>query len=203
MTTEEVIERGLVPSPGGWEAPKGSRPGRSWMPEYARAAPERVPWWVRLWSKTPLVDRFADEWIWRHGGYLVLPPDHPLSQRYGPAEYEALTGMSKAQYERELLDVAREEFETGSHDVLVSLEQVDVVIDGEGVDTRIVVLFGLADRPGQRFGFATALWPSPHPDDYEGTPEWGWLLPEFVRIAIEHDEGIDGQPDAQGIVWLT
>jgi RimJ/RimL family protein N-acetyltransferase len=38
-----------------------------------------MPWWVRLWYHSPLIDRYAYEWMWFHGGFLVFPPDHPLS----------------------------------------------------------------------------------------------------------------------------
>src|SRR5437773_746201 len=73
-------------------------------------APDSVPWWVRVWSRVPLIDRFADEWMWFHGGFLVVPPDHPLFNTYGPEEYEALTGMPRAEYERQLVEFARESF---------------------------------------------------------------------------------------------
>jgi hypothetical protein len=127
----------------------------------------------------------------------------PMSRKYGPAEYEVLTGVSQERYGRDLLDVARKAFEPGAHDVVASLEHISIAIDGEGADTRIVVLFEVSDRPGRRFGDAWSLWPSPHPDDYEGTPEWGWLLPEFLRIDIERPGSLDGEPDAQGVIWVS
>jgi hypothetical protein len=29
--------------------------------------------------RIPLVDRFALQWMWKPGGFLVFPPDHPFS----------------------------------------------------------------------------------------------------------------------------
>ena len=39
----------------------------------------RMPMWARLWYMTPLVDRFAYEWMWWHG-YWGIPaaPENPL-----------------------------------------------------------------------------------------------------------------------------
>lgn len=63
------------PSPAGWIGPGGRRPGWDWVPrDGALARPERMPWWVRLWYGTPFMDRLASEWMWRHGGFDVLPP---------------------------------------------------------------------------------------------------------------------------------
>ena len=68
-------ETEAVPSPGGWRPPPGSRPAWQWTPpDGLRARLERVPAWVRLWYKTPLVDRYACTWMWHHGGWDVLPP---------------------------------------------------------------------------------------------------------------------------------
>jgi len=36
-----------------------------------------VPWWVRAWYKTPLIDRYAHAWMWGHGGWEVHPPFAP------------------------------------------------------------------------------------------------------------------------------
>lgn len=64
-----------VPSPGGWEPPSGVRPGWDWLPPHG-ATPRlhAVPWWVRIWYRTPIVDRFAHLWMWDHGGFAVVPP---------------------------------------------------------------------------------------------------------------------------------
>ncbi len=63
----------LERSPGTWEAPKGERPGWSWLPPSgARAMTRRMPKWARLWYMAPLVDRFAYEWMWWHG-YWGIP----------------------------------------------------------------------------------------------------------------------------------
>ena len=65
-----------VPSPAGWVAPAGQRPGWDWLPEYGASPNLRaVPRWVRVWFRTPLIDRYAYEWMWWHGGWSVLVPD--------------------------------------------------------------------------------------------------------------------------------
>ena len=64
-----------LPSPAGWTAPGGLRPGRNWSPPCGLLPrPERMPLWVRAWYHTPLLDRSAREWMWHHGGFDVLPP---------------------------------------------------------------------------------------------------------------------------------
>jgi hypothetical protein len=137
-----------------------------------------MPWWVRVWSRVPLIDRFADEWMWFHGRFLVVPPDHPLLKTYGPEEYEGLTGMPRAEYERQLVEFAQESFREDLPSGLM-LESVGIR------DTRLVVLFRLPDVPGRRFGWDSTVWPSPHPDDYEGTPERGDAVATFVDAAVE------------------
>jgi hypothetical protein len=74
-------ETEAVPSPAGWQPPDGARPGWSWLPpDGLRDRLDRVPRWVRLWFKTPLVDRYAHAWMWEHGGWDVLPPSASDSQ---------------------------------------------------------------------------------------------------------------------------
>lgn len=64
-----------VPSPGGWTAPAGVLPAWGWVPEPGIVPRlDRMPWWVRLWHGTPLVDRYAHAWMWQHGGWDVIPP---------------------------------------------------------------------------------------------------------------------------------
>lgn len=68
-------ETEAVPSPGGWRPPDDVLPAWSWAPpDGITARLDRVPAWVRLWYGTPLVDRYAQAWMWEHGGYDVLPP---------------------------------------------------------------------------------------------------------------------------------
>jgi hypothetical protein len=68
-----------VPSPGQWIVPTGQRPGWQWLPEYGASPNLRaMPRWVRIWYRTPLIDRYAYEWMWWHGGWDVLvPTDNP------------------------------------------------------------------------------------------------------------------------------
>jgi hypothetical protein len=63
-----------VPSPGGWIAPAGSRPGWSWAPDGLGLRLERMPWWVRVWMRIPVADRRAHVYRWHHGGFDVTPP---------------------------------------------------------------------------------------------------------------------------------
>jgi len=66
----------VVPSPGGWHPPPGTRPAWNWIPPEHGLSPrmDRVPWWVRLWYRAPILDRFAHAWMWDHGGWDVVPP---------------------------------------------------------------------------------------------------------------------------------
>src|ERR1700686_2680546 len=53
------------------------RAGRDWVPEGgAGERLDRMPRWVRLWSKDPLrsIGDF-DGWLWDHGGYDVEGPE--------------------------------------------------------------------------------------------------------------------------------
>ncbi|MGH3788341.1 MAG: hypothetical protein ACRDRG_17750 [Pseudonocardiaceae bacterium] len=41
-----------------------------------------APWWLRLWAKTPFIDRFAYPQLVRRGhGYLTPFPDFPNAER--------------------------------------------------------------------------------------------------------------------------
>lgn len=64
----------LVASPGGWLAPAGTRPGWDWTPPPGiTPRTDRMRWPVRLWARTPVLDRFAYAWMWSHGGFDVEP----------------------------------------------------------------------------------------------------------------------------------
>ncbi|CCH89198.1 protein of unknown function [Modestobacter italicus] len=69
-------------SPGGWVPPPGVLPGWNWLPPDHGVRPDlgRVPLWVRAWHRTPLIDRYAHVWMWRHGGLEILP------SQQGPAD---------------------------------------------------------------------------------------------------------------------
>lgn len=76
-----------VPSPGDWVAPAGKRPGWEWLPEHG-AVPNllAMPRWVRVWYRTPFLDRYAYEWMWWHGGWSVLVHGEPPSPPDGVRE---------------------------------------------------------------------------------------------------------------------
>jgi hypothetical protein len=58
-------------------APEGMRAGRDWVPEGgAGERLDRMPRWVRLWSKDPFRSiGDVDGWLWDHGGYDVEGPE--------------------------------------------------------------------------------------------------------------------------------
>ena len=67
-----------APSPSGWQPPPGCLPAWNWAPPAGlRPRFDRVPPWVRLWYRIPFIDRYAHAWMWRHGGWDVLPPSRP------------------------------------------------------------------------------------------------------------------------------
>jgi hypothetical protein len=71
-------------SPGGWEPPLGVRPMWNWTPlRGGTPRPDLMPWWVKVWYRTPFIDRWAHAWMWRHGGWEVEPPPGPSD---GPGE---------------------------------------------------------------------------------------------------------------------
>ena len=72
---EQRWAAGAIPSPGGWQPPSGSLPAWNWTPDDGiRPRFDRVPRWVRVCYGTPFADRYAHAWMWRHGGWDVLPP---------------------------------------------------------------------------------------------------------------------------------
>jgi hypothetical protein len=82
VTTPPAPER----SPGRWVAPAGTKPGWNWIPEGHGLHPRLgdVPVWVRLWYRTPFVDRWAHVWMWHHGGWEIRP--HPTEPGAGDRE---------------------------------------------------------------------------------------------------------------------
>jgi hypothetical protein len=72
LTAAPRPEPAYQPSPGAWTAPAGARPGWDWTPPAgAVPRPERMNPVVRLWARTPVLDRFALGWMWRHGGFDI------------------------------------------------------------------------------------------------------------------------------------
>lgn len=69
-------------SPGGWVPADGVKPAWNWTPPGGIVAKTHVmPTWLRVWYRTPLLDRFAHVWMWHHGFWWCLnagrspPPD--------------------------------------------------------------------------------------------------------------------------------
>lgn len=70
-----VLSAGHVLSPGGWTAPAGARPGWDWVPSGgAVVRTDLAPLWVRIVHELPWLDRYAAQWLWDHGGYVVRAP---------------------------------------------------------------------------------------------------------------------------------
>ena len=67
--------RGWIPSPGPWVPPSGVKPGDNWTPGRYGARPrtEVMPLWVRIWFRTPFLDRRARVYMWHHGFWAVPP----------------------------------------------------------------------------------------------------------------------------------
>jgi hypothetical protein len=59
--------------------------------------------------------------------------DDPLDQKCGPKEYEALTGIGKAEYERRCPDAAREAFAAQQARFLGAEVVVERAGDGTGI----------------------------------------------------------------------
>ena len=68
--TVQMIDR-WEQTPAGWVAPAGTLPAWNWIPAGHGLSPrlDRVPRWVRIWFRTPFIDRYAYVWMWHHGGW--------------------------------------------------------------------------------------------------------------------------------------
>lgn len=89
---------GWVPSPGQWTPPEEARAGKDWVPPGgATERLDRMPWWVRAWSRPPLraLGRF-EEWLWKHGGYDVETPGTAAQRERLTARDEALEAALQA-----------------------------------------------------------------------------------------------------------
>lgn len=130
-------ERDWVPSPGQWTAPEGTRAGKDWVPPGgATERLDRMPWWVRAWSRPPLraLGRFED-WLWVHGGYDVEGPKATAERERLVARDEALDRMLQA-----ALDAS------GPWPAGTTVRTQDVeVIDVDRYDDLAVVTAAIAD----------------------------------------------------------
>jgi hypothetical protein len=54
-------------------------PGQDWLPPNGLSPRlDRMSWWVNASSRIPLIDRYADVYMWNHGGWETLPaPSSP------------------------------------------------------------------------------------------------------------------------------
>ena len=122
------------------------------------------------------------------------------------ARYAELTGVSKQQYEDRLLRSVQG-WLLPRGNVPRDSEVESVTLTGDGEDTKIVVMFRVADRgAGRLFGWRSAIWPASNPSDPEaGTPEdYASLFPVYLDEVINTIPFLTQmqQQDDQRIVWV-
>jgi hypothetical protein len=120
-----------------------------------------------------------------------------------PDEYEARTGITKAEYETRVLasarDAALQNYPPGSPDATIEA----VSIEGTGTDAALVILFRIPPRPDCLFGSRTELWLYDDAED-ESTPEEDGE--SCIAFGVEEyvDQGglVVRQCAPDGITWL-
>jgi hypothetical protein len=122
------------------------------------------------------------------------------------AHYEELSGISKHEYEQRLLRGVQESLRERTSGPVDESQVQSVTLAGAGEDTKIVVIFRVANRGADRlFGWRIGIWPRLSPNHPEGTPEDYALL-----FDVYLDEAINTipfhaqiqAPDDQGIEWI-
>jgi hypothetical protein len=80
-----------TPSPGEWQLPPGCLPTWNWAPPGGlRSRFDRVPLWVRLWYRTPIIDRYA-----RTPGYGDMAVGACSHHRVGDADCAVAVGPAR------------------------------------------------------------------------------------------------------------
>jgi hypothetical protein len=83
-------------------------------------------------------------------------------------EYEAMTGVSRVQYEAAFLTAAKENFTGRQLDWVGESVRLDAVSDTSVLE----VVFRVDRVPGRKFGWRASIWPVPDPREaVGGTPE--------------------------------
>jgi hypothetical protein len=132
----------------------------------------------------------------------------------GPETYEVLMGISKTDYERQLLELIRTVMMDTINESAPArsalrarglVESVELV--GEGLDTSIVMKFRLDEIPGVQCGWRMQIWPAEVPDGHFPTaPE---DLVDLSALGIV--EIVESTPrahllaldrDDDGVLWL-
>lgn len=122
------------------------------------------------------------------------------------ARYEELSGISKREYEQRLLRAVRESLRQRTSGPVDESQVESVTFAGAGEDTKIVLIFGVANRgPDRLFGWRIGIWLRSNPSDPDGTPEYyASLFPVYLDEAINtipfHAQM--QAPDDQGIEWI-
>jgi hypothetical protein len=122
-----------------------------------------------------------------------------------PEDYEALTGVTRDEYEQRLLAAAREialaSYPPGSDEATIDA----VELDGGSRNRSLVILFRIPQRPGCVFGSRALIWPPPAPDDDEwGTPEGfgGWLAAIGIDEYVEQGGLVVHECVPGAVTWL-
>ena len=132
----------------------------------------------------------------------------------GPETYEVLTGISKTDYEHQLLELIRTVMMYTINESAPArsalrargvVESVELV--GEGLDRSIVMKFRLDEIPGVQCGSRSGIWPAEVPDgNFPTSPEdyadlWALGIVETVEstptaylLALDRDD--------DGVLWL-
>jgi hypothetical protein len=135
-----------------------------------------------------------------------------LHDDLNPEEYQARSGITKDEYETRALAGAREYalsvYPPGS--TAATIETIR--LDGDGLDTSLVILFRIPARPECRWGYRDKLWPAPWeefdgsrmPEEYGGSPEGDGAWAVVIGVGEHVDQGGLGVRDcSEGeITWL-
>ena len=133
----------------------------------------------------------------------------------GPETYEAVTGVSKTAYEQRLLEVTRKEMVRTINEAAPPRSALrargsvqSVELEGEGLDTSIVMMFRLDEIPGVACGWRSLIWPADIPDGhFPHSPEdWANLSALGIVEVVESTLSstlLALDRDADGVLWFN
>jgi hypothetical protein len=147
----------------------------------------------------------SDRAVWRcpKNGEVIaeigtLQADFEDNDDLGPADYEALTGLSKVEYELAFLQAARR---------IMLGPQLDGYVQSVELDdaaSMLVVLFGVHHLPGRVFGWRVPMWPASQPRDVDdASADFAVLLPVYLMELINDlPHAVRISPDESGVEWV-